>query len=292
MRIFNFGSLNIDHVYRVSDLVPPGATITVQEYRQFCGGKGLNQSIALARAGASVVHVGVVGNDGDVLLQALRDDGIDTGMIHRTDSASGHAVIQVSDSGENAIIVHPGANRLLSEVQIDAALQQANPGDWVLCQNETSGVEYLLHAASAAGLHTACNPAPMTPAAHDYPYHLLDLLLVNQTEAETLTGCSDHQAMLDGLQQLCPSGIVVLTLGARGALACQHGHWLQQPAQQVKVIDSTAAGDTFCGYFLQALSQKQPLQQCLQQASKAAAACVQQAGAAVSIPRMSNTQNS
>ncbi|GAB4123316.1 MAG: ribokinase [Wenzhouxiangellaceae bacterium] len=292
MRIFNFGSLNIDHVYRVSELVPPGATITAQEYRQFCGGKGLNQSIALARAGASVVHVGVIGHDGELLLQALRDDSVDTGMVRRIDSASGHAVIQVSDSGDNAIIVHPGANQMLSEAQIDAALQQASPGDWVLCQNETSGVEYLLHKASAAGLHIACNPAPMTPAACDYPYHLLDLLLVNQTEAETITGCSDHQAVLEGLQQLCPNGIIVLTLGARGALACRHGQWLQQPAQQVKVIDSTAAGDTFCGYFLYALSQNKPLQQCLQQASEAAAACVQQAGAAESIPRMSNTKSS
>jgi len=285
MRIFNFGSLNIDHVYRVSALVPPGATITAQEYHQYCGGKGLNQSIALARAGASVVHVGVVGNDGDLLLQTLRDDGVDTGMIRTVDSASGHAVIQVSDGGENAIIVHPGANQMLSHAQIDAALAQASPGDWVLCQNETSGVDHLLHKASAAGLHIACNPAPMTSAARDYPYQLLDLLLVNQTEAETLTGCSDHQAMLDGLQRLCPHGIVVLTLGARGALAWQHGQWLQQPAAQVRVVDSTAAGDTFCGYFLHALTQQHPLEQCLQIASQAAAACVQQAGAAISIPR-------
>ena len=286
MRIFNFGSLNIDHVYRVNELVSPGATISASDYQQYCGGKGLNQSIALARAGASVVHVGVLGPDGDMLLQQLQADGVDTSMIRRIDAASGHAVIQVSDAGDNAIIIYPGANQRLSRAQIDAALQQAKSGDWVLCQNETSEVAYLLQAASKRGLYTACNPAPMTSAARDYPYHLLKLLLVNQSEAEALTGSTDHNAMLAQLQQSYPDTIVMLTLGADGAVAFSQGESFQQPAEQVNAEDTTAAGDTFCGYFLHALAQQRSLTQCLQQASHAAALCVQRAGAAVSIPNL------
>lgn len=292
MRIFNFGSLNIDHVYRVQALVAQGQTTSAADYQQYCGGKGLNQSIALARAGASVVHVGVIGDDGELLRQQLQADDVDTSLIRTVDTATGHAIIQVSDQGDNAIIVYPGANHLLSREQIDAALHQTRAGDWVLCQNETSEVGYLLHTASKRGLHTACNPAPMTDAARDYPYQLLDLLLVNQSEGETLSGHSDPSGMLARLEQAYPDTIIVLTLGSQGAVAVAGGEHLQQSAEPVNAIDTTAAGDTFCGYFLHALTQQQPLQQCLQHASRAAAACVQQAGAAVSIPRITSIKSS
>ncbi len=287
MRIFNFGSLNIDHVYRVSTLVAPGETCAATDYHQYCGGKGLNQSIALARAGASVCHVGVIGKDGQLLLQQLASDGVDVSLVEQIDGASGHAVIQVSDQGENAIIVSAGANQQLQPALIECALDCAAPEDWVLCQNETSQVDYIIRAASERGLKLACNPAPMTTSALNYPYHLLDLLLLNQTEAEALTGCSERNALPAQLQQAYPDTMIVLTLGAQGAMALTQGECFQLPAEQVKVVDTTAAGDTFCGYFLHALTQQQPPAKCLQTASQAAALCVQRSGAAVSIPRVS-----
>ncbi|MDA3932842.1 MAG: ribokinase [Gammaproteobacteria bacterium] len=284
MRIFNFGSLNIDHVYRVSTLVAPGETCAATDYHQYCGGKGLNQSIALARAGASVCHVGVIGKDGQLLLQQLASDGVDVSLVEQIDGASGHAVIQVSDQGENAIIVFAGANQQLQPALIERALDCAAPEDWVLCQNETSQVDYIIRAASERGLKLACNPAPMTTSALEYPYHLLDLLLLNQTEAQQLTGASQRQQIIDRLQAQYPNTTIVLTLGAEGAICIYQQHLLRQAAEVVKAVDSTAAGDTFTGYFLHAWSQQRALDVCLQQASHAAALCVQQAGAAQSIP--------
>ncbi|MEL7430257.1 MAG: PfkB family carbohydrate kinase, partial [Pseudomonadota bacterium] len=137
--IINAGSINIDHVYRVKALPIPGETVTSKDYRRFLGGKGVNQSIAIARSGGEVVHIGAVGTDGDWALEQIAGFGVMTQHIARLDCATGHAIITVDDNGENQIIIEGGANRQLTSTLIEAALAAATPDrDWVLLQNETN----------------------------------------------------------------------------------------------------------------------------------------------------------
>ncbi len=284
MRIFNFGSLNLDHVYSVDDFVQPGQTIAANDYRQFAGGKGLNQSIALAKAGADVVHVGMVGIEGGMLLEKLQANGVAVDQVVTIEQATGQAVIQVNNSGENAIIINAGANACLSKTRIDEALNGSKNDDWVLCQNETSEVAYLLDAASRRGLFTVFNPAPMTTQVHNYPLAKVDLLIVNETEAQALVGAAESEQVIEQLLHHYPATRIVLTLGAQGAVYADQHSRILVPAHQVQAVDTTAAGDTFIGYFVAQWAQQLPLEQCLEIATQAAALCVQTQGAADSIP--------
>ena len=147
MKIINFGSINIDHVYGVEHFVRPGETLESESYSVFSGGKGANQSIALARAGAEVLHAGKVGADGGWLKTKLRDNGVDVSLVETVDLPTGHAVIQVNSEGENAIIIHGGANRTFSSADIDKVLESAEAGDYLLLQNEINAVEKVLEKA-------------------------------------------------------------------------------------------------------------------------------------------------
>lgn len=284
MKLFNFGSLNIDHVYTVDEFVQPGQTIHAKRYQQFCGGKGLNQSIAAARAGMKVVHVGQIGAGGEVLVEQLRDSQVDTSLIDQVDDPTGHAIIQVADSGENEIIVFGGANQTLSKEKIDAALAMASKGDWVLCQNETNYVDYLINKATEANLLIALNPAPMTDTVKNYPLSNLNLLIVNETEAIDLTGQSETETILNDLLQQYPSTSIVLTLGDKGAVFANRSQTISAEAEKVAAVDTTAAGDTFIGYFLAEYTGEKDIEACLKKACQAAALSVQKAGAADSIP--------
>lgn len=161
MKVLNFGSLNIDLVYRVRDFVRPGETISAQEFARFAGGKGLNQSVALARAGAQVVHAGAVGADGGFLLDLLRESGVDCSAVAVVDDVpTGHAVIQVSDAGENSIVLYPGANHRITAELIDRALAPTEPGDVLLLQNEISSMIDIMRRAHDRDLRIFFNPAP------------------------------------------------------------------------------------------------------------------------------------
>ncbi len=284
MRLFNFGSLNIDHVYNVDEFVKPGQTIHARHYQQFCGGKGLNQSIAAARAGMQVLHVGQIGAGGEVLTRQLDNAQVDTSLVDQVDAATGHAIIQVAASGENEIIVFGGANQSLTRNKIDAALATARSDDWVLCQNEINQVDYLLDKSAQAGLLVAFNPAPMTDLVKAYPLHTVDLLIVNQTEGAALTGQTEAAAIAVGLSQHYPDTRIVLTLGAQGAMYVDQQQTISVAAEPLDAIDTTAAGDTFIGYFLSELADQKTIDTCLQTACRAAALCVQKAGASDSIP--------
>ena len=137
-RILNFGSLNIDRVYRVEHFVKPGETIASKGYQCFPGGKGLNQSIAAARAGARVFHAGTVGADGDFLIKLLSESGADVRYVRKTDGITGHALIQVSDAGENCIILYPGANFDNDTAYMEQVLSGFSAGDILMLQNEIS----------------------------------------------------------------------------------------------------------------------------------------------------------
>lgn len=272
MKVINFGSLNIDLVYRVHDFVRPGETISALSFSRFAGGKGLNQSIALARAGAQTLHAGAVGEDGGFLLETLRGSGVDcSSVVIDAQVPSGHAMIQVADSGENAIVLFPGTNHRITSQSICQALSRAEAGDILLLQNEISSIPEIMREAAERRMRIFFNPAPMTDAVPDYPLELTDTLIVNETEWEALKG---HPL---------PDGVNVLkTLGARGAV---YNDTIRVAAGKVdKVVDTTAAGDTFIGYFIAEILREQGIETAMETASTASAWCIQRAGAAVSIP--------
>ena len=272
MKVINFGSLNIDFVYHVRDFVRPGETISAASTAKFPGGKGLNQSIALARAGVKTLHAGMVGTDGKFLLELLRENGVDSSAVEVDPTTpSGHAIIQVADSGENAIVLYPGTNRKITPELIAQALAVAEAGDVLLLQNEISRIPDIMREAAKKRMRIFFNPAPMTEEVPDYPLELVDTLIVNETEWEVLAG-----------HKLPASVNVLKTLGARGAV---YNDAIRVAAKPVaEVVDTTAAGDTFIGFFIADLLQGKDVKTAMETAAAASAWCIRHEGAAVSIP--------
>lgn len=284
MRFLNFGSLNIDYVYRLDSFVLPGETKAARSLTLYAGGKGLNQSLALAAAGLSVWHAGKIGADGDFLIQTLKRGGVDASLVERSRETTGHAVIQVDDAGRNCIILHGGANRDIDEAYIDRALSEFGPGDFLLLQNEIAAIPSIMRKAADRGMRVAMNPAPLGPEVKDYPLELVDIFILNEIEASQLSGEREPESSARSLQKRYPDSRIVITLGAEGSLYAEHGELLGRPALPVQAVDTTAAGDTFTGYFLAAIAAGEPPAAALAVASKAAAICVTRAGAAASIP--------
>jgi ribokinase len=284
MRILNFGSLNIDYVHRVDHIGRPGETISGLSLDIYAGGKGANQSVALARAGADVMHAGRVGEDGQWLKGKLNEAGVDVSRIEvDADVRTGHAVIQVDDAGENAILLHGGANLAITPDQIDSALSGFDKGDVLLLQNEINDVPALITAAFDRGLSVCLNPAPMTDEVRDWPLDKVSLLIVNETEGEALCGVADPWEMLPKLTEMT-GGEVIVTLGSEGALYLGGDEAIHQHAIDTSVVDTTAAGDTFIGYYLAGRAAGDSVETCLKTAATAAAQCVAKAGAMDSIP--------
>jgi ribokinase len=293
IKVLNFGSLNIDHVYGVPRFVAPGETLATRRYARFAGGKGFNQSIALARAGASVVHVGNIGPDGAWLVAMLEQEGVDVRAIRQRETPTGHAIIQVLEpdeadeaAGENSILIHAGANRTLDAEQCDAALELIEPGDFVLMQNEVNRLDALLPAASARGAHIVLNPSPLDDGILALPLACVGTFVLNEGEARHLadTPDADLEALLDRLAAQFPDAEIVLTLGVRGARYAGRGERLEVGAEPVAAVDTTGAGDTFTGYYVAGRLAGHDTRTALQHASHAAALCVQHSGAADSIP--------
>ncbi|HNR66732.1 MAG TPA: ribokinase [bacterium] len=285
MAVFNAGSINIDHVYAVDHFVQPGETLASRDYRLFCGGKGFNQSIALARAGAKVHHVGCIGSDGDWLRARLQREGVDTRWIQTVDAPTGHAIIQVVPDGENSIIITAGANNKFSANDIPQLLNHFTPQDTLLLQNEINGVADFILAAAENGQKVSFNPAPMTEAVKAYPLDKLDCLILNAVEAAALTGETEHETAMQSLHRALPKTCIVLTLGKAGAWLVDGDQEIRQPAFAVQAVDTTAAGDTFIGFFLAERERGGQLHEALKIASRAASICVTRRGAADSIPQ-------
>lgn len=285
MKVLNVGSLNVDHVYRVDVIAQPGQTVAALDYRVFAGGKGANQSVALARAGACVHHAGKVGPESVWLKERLAREGVNVDGILVADSPGGHAVIQVDRHGQNSICVHGGANRLISDRDAEAALDVCQPGDWLLLQNETSATATLLAAGAAAGLTVCFNPAPMTDEIRHFPLGLVDLLILNEPEAAVLAGAAgDADQVLGALRRKFPDTRLVLTLGSAGAVCAVGTDVVRVAAPRVEAVDTTAAGDTFIGYLVAGLLEGMAMREALNLACRAAALSVTRAGALDSIP--------
>lgn len=294
MAVINFGSINIDHVYQVDHFVQPGETLDTNAYEVLLGGKGANQSIALAKAGVDVLHVGCI-NENDVhFKQAMIKQGINGRFIRCTDTPSGHAIIQVTPSGENAIFLFGGANREINDADIAKALSDASPSDWVLLQNETSGTAAVLAQAKAQGLKVAFNPAPMTQDIKALNFAHIDLLIVNEVEAAELSESTEMADIEAFFKTHFAHAEVLITQGKQGVkLIHKHADNLsdiQVPAFVVDAVDTTAAGDTFIGYFIAHYQQYKQAKQALRFACAASALAVTKAGAAQSIPQYADVE--
>ena len=284
MRILNFGSLNIDYVYRVDRFVEPGETKAAKSLLVNCGGKGLNQSIAAAKAGSAVLHAGLLGADGKMLSDQLVQCGVDVSLLTPSDSVSGHAIIEVDERAQNRILLYGGTNRMLTKEQIGRTLDAFDSRGLVLVQNETNLVGYIIDEAKARGLAVAFNAAPMGSEVRSYPLDKLDYLIVNEIEGREIAGCENEDDILPTLEKRLQGCCILLTLGTRGAICSCGGKQLFVGACDVRAVDTTAAGDTYTGYFLNGMLSGLPLEETLQRAAAASALCVTKNGASASIP--------
>ena len=291
MKVINFGSINIDHVYEVEHFVRPGETLKSGSYSIFSGGKGANQSLSLARAGAKVLHAGKIGEEGRWIKERLQESGVDTDLIIITDTPTGHALIQVNTEGENAIIIHGGANETITEDDIESVFAMADRGDCLLVQNEINFVDKIIQKAKEKGLLVVFNPAPVNEAVRAYPLEFVDIFIINAVEGEMLTQESDSKAIIQRMQERYPKSRTVLTLGTKGLLYGDDKEVLSLPALKVKAVDTAGAGDTFIGYFLAELIRGRKIEKCLKMGIQASAVCVTRKGAGDSIPLRDEVEN-
>lgn len=289
-QLVNLGSLCIDNVYRVAGIAGAGETVASRSYAVFAGGKGLNQSIAAARGGAKVVHVGCVGADGGWLRETLAAEGVDVSGVRVAEGASGHAVIQVDDAGGNAIVIAGGANRALTSADVERALSQVGDDDWLLLQNEINDLELVLRQSGERGCRVAFNVAPAAGREAGYDLAGVALLIVNEIEAAALAGKDEPPAALAVLTDRYPTADVVLTLGAEGLLHAKAGAVTTLPAFPANAVDETAAGDAFIGFLMAALLAGETMAQALKAGAAAGALAVGKAGAAGSIPMLAEVR--
>ena len=284
MKILNFGSLNIDYVYNVAEIVRPGETISSTKMERFCGGKGLNQSVALAKAGAQVYHAGCIGRDGQFLLDALNSAHVHTEFVEEKDMPTGHAIIQVNKNGQNSILLFGGSNQAISKEQIETVLSQFDSGDWILLQNEINGLDCIIREANARKLKIAFNPSPIDEKIRKLPLELISTFFVNEIEGNEITGKNSPDEICEEFRKRFPKASVILTLGVNGALYADGTSRFYQPVIPSKVVDTTAAGDTFTGYFLAEIMNGGSYDTALKAATAASSIAVSRKGAMPSIP--------
>ena len=290
MKLLDFGSLNIDHTYQLPHLVRPGETLASDSYHKSEGGKGFNQAVALAKAGQEVYLAGAIGQDGLFLRDYLQELGVHTEHLRVLDAPTGHAMIQLDTEGQNCIILFGGTNGMITEAMIDEVLADFGAGDYLLLQNEISHVDSIICAAHAKGMHIILNPSPMSPELLTWPLELVEWFILNEIEGADITGKTQPEEMLDELLRRYPACHVVLTLGERGSVYADATQRMDQSIVPAHTVDTTAAGDTFTGYFIHALLQGEAIQQALKTAACASAITVSRPGAGRSIPAAEEVQ--
>lgn len=280
MTVFNLGSINIDSVFQVPHVPEPGETLAATGFLSGLGGKGANQSVAVARAGAEVRHLGQVGPDGDRVLAELAGYGVDITGVGRVDGPTGTAMILVDPAAENSIVILAGANREQSEAQIDAALAEAQLGDTLLLQNETDAQGFAAAAAQAKGLRVIYSAAPFDAAATRAVLPHLSVLMLNEGEAAALVAATGQALGALGVPD------IVVTLGADGAVHYSRDGAMEYPSLKVSPVDTTGAGDTFAGFLAAALDLGRTWPEALHLALGAGALATTKPGAAAAIPTM------
>jgi len=284
MKIYNLGSLNIDYVYSVDHFVSAGETISSEKMQIFPGGKGLNQSVALARAGASVIHGAKIGDSGDFLVETLRRSGVDVSKIEKVGGSCGHAIIQVNRNGENCIMLFAGTNRILDKEYIDQFLSGAGEGDILLAQNETNCLREAFEVAHSKKMKIAFNPSPFDDTIKTLPTDYVDYWFCNEIEGAGLFGSGDPDMICSRFLEIYPQGVLILTLGKSGSIYCDKDLCFKQKAYKAEAVDTTAAGDTFTGYFLSSVARGMSAEEAMDLASRASAVTVSRMGASSSIP--------
>lgn len=284
MKVLNFGSLNLDYVYQVESILIPGETQASKSRQIFCGGKGLNQSIALAKAGIPVYHAGLIGEGGEPLLEVCKENGVNTEFIRQIPGPCGHTVIQVDENGQNCILLFGGSNRSMTKEFVDTVLDSFEEGDIILLQNEINELGYIIDRAYEKHMMIILNPSPFDNALENCDLSKISLFLMNEIEGFQITGEKEPDKILTKVKTLYPKAKVVLTLGGDGSVYQDETGIYRQGIFKVKAVDTTAAGDTFTGYFISSIIDGLPVQDGLELAAKASAIAVSRPGATASIP--------
>ena len=288
MKILSFGSLNIDYVYSVPHFVKKGETLSAKELNVYTGGKGLNQSIALARAGVETYQAGAIGTDGMFLLEQLKEAGVKTDLVKILDDVrTGNAIIQNDDEGDNCIVLFGGANQAITKEQV--AFKDFTNEDYLLIQNEINELSYIVEKAKEEGMKIILNPSPMNEKIMKLPLDQIDYFILNEIEAMQILEM-DKPEEIDGkyiaslLHERFKDATIVLTLGSEGSVCISDDEYIEQSIYKVKAIDTTAAGDTYTGYFIAGILKGKTIKESMDIASKASAIAVTRQGAAPSIP--------
>ena len=284
MKVLTIGSMNIDHVYSVDHIVQPGETLTTGGMNVFLGGKGINQSMAVAKAGAEVYHSGMIGEDGTMFLDACKEYGVNSDYIRTISEKTGHTIIQVDKTAQNCILLYGGANQCLTEEFVDEVISHFEAGDILLLQNEVNLLPYIIDKAYEKGMQIALNPSPFDDKLNACDMSKIGIFLLNEIEGGQITGETEPEQILNKLQELYPEARIVLTLGKDGAVYAHKSERYTQPIFPVKAVDTTAAGDTFTGYFLAGLLEGMAVPDILKMSAKASSIAVTRAGAVQSIP--------
>ena len=284
MRVLNIGSLNLDYVYNLDHIVQPGETEASYELNVHLGGKGMNQSVALAKAGVDVYHGGMIGEDGQPFLDACKEFGVHAEYIRQIDTKSGHAIIQIDKNAQNSILLYGGANQQLTSKYIDTVLADFGAEDILLLQNEVNMLPYIVNRAHEKGMTIALNPSPFNEKLHAVDMGKISIFLLNEVEGFQITGLKNPDDIIAKLLEMYPQSKIVLTLGQDGAVYADQEQKHFQPVFKVNAVDTTAAGDTFTGYFLAGLCEGLPIPEVLKMSAKASSIAVSRAGAVPSIP--------
>lgn len=284
MKVLNFGSLNVDYVYQVDHMLIGGETQASSGMEIFTGGKGFNQSAALAKAGLDVYHAGQIGEDGMIFLDGCKEYGIHDDFIRKVEGKSGHTIIQVDKHGQNSILLYGGSNRSLTKEFVDEVLAHFEEGDFLVLQNEINMLDYIIDAAYEKRMVIVLNPSPMDANLDCCDLSKISYFLLNELEGAALTGEENLEKVPGKLLEKYPNAKIVLTLGQDGSVYMDQDKTVKQGIYPVKAVDTTAAGDTFTGYFIAGVIAGEPMEKVLDRAAKASAIAVSRPGAAPSIP--------
>ena len=284
MTIFNLGSINVDHIYKLPHFPSGGETVPSVDYDIGLGGKGINQSIAAVNAGGSVVHIGSIGSESKWILKMLQDLHLETNHIEFSNKTTGHAIIYLDENAENTIVLHAGANHDFQLLNIERSLAKSQEGDWLLLQNETNLGYEAVNYARSRGLKIAYSAAPFDCQKTEELLPFCDLLVLNEVEAWQ---CKSN---IENFGSLTDSIIFIVTRGEMGATCYLNGDISTIPALSVAVVDTTGAGDTFLGFLLAAIDNGLELQPALNLASVAAAIQITRGGAVKAIPLLKEVE--
>lgn len=284
MKVLNIGSLNLDYVYSVDHIIQPGETEATGGMNIFLGGKGINQSMALAKAGADIYHAGLIGEDGQPFLDACKEYGVNADYIRKIEEKTGHTIIQIDKNAQNCILLYGGANQMLTESYVDEVLAGFEKGDILLLQNEVNMLPYIIDKAYEKGMQIALNPSPFNEKLDAVDMKKISIFLLNEVEGGQITGLEDPDEVLAKMREMFPHAKIVLTLGKDGAKYAEGENVYYQPIFKVQAVDTTAAGDTFTGYFLAGLIEGMEIPEILKMSAKASSIAVTREGAVPSIP--------